>query len=109
MQSEAIMGSAPAPLSLNQPLEDGLSARVLLASIRRHLAIVVAFTLLLSAAGYVLALGEPAWYQAEGVLVIKPPPRRTAEIQELPDASLDLNGLQSEVDILKSRLVIEPV
>src|SRR5262249_46580375 len=32
-----------------------------------------------------------------------------AEIQELPDPSPDINFIQSEVDILKSRSVIEPV
>ena len=100
---------APSASELSQRFEDGLSARALLSSIRRHLAIVLAFTLSLCAAGYLYGLGLPAWYQAEGVLVIHAQPRRTAEIQELPDPSLDLNGIQSELDILKSRLVIEPV
>jgi polysaccharide biosynthesis transport protein len=94
---------------LSQPFEDGLSARALLASIRRHLTIVVAFTLLFAAAGILIALGEPAWYQAEGVLVIPAVPQRMAELQELPDSSPDQDSIQSQVDILQSRSVIEPV
>src|SRR5271156_2549290 len=107
--NEAMMVDVPSPHDLSQTFEDGLSARALLLSMRRHPAIILAFTLSLCAAGYLVGLGLPAWYQAEGALVIHAQPRRTAEIQELPDPSLDLNGLQSEVDILKSRLVIEPV
>jgi len=94
---------------LSQPFEDGLSARALLASIRRHLMIVVAFTLLFAAAGILVSLGQPAWYQAEGVLVIPAVPQRTAELQELPDSSPDQDSIQSQVDILQSRSVIEPV
>ena len=92
-----------------ESFEDGLSARALLSSIRRHLAIVLAFTLSLCAAGALVGLGLPAWYQAEGVLVIRAVPQRTAEIEELPDPNPDVNFIQSEVDILKSRSVIEPV
>jgi len=82
---------------------------MLLLSIRRHLVVVLAFTLSLCAAGALVGLGLPAWYQAEGVLVLRAVPRSAAEIQELPDPFLDINFIQSEVDILKSRSVIEPV
>ena len=99
------MGDGPSPVGLNHPLEDGLSARALLSSIRRHPVLVAVFTLSLCVAGYLYALGQPAWYQAEGVLVIRAEPRSTADIQELPDPS-DVN---SEIDIVKSRSVIEPV
>ena len=99
------MGDGPSPVGLNHPLEDGLSARALLSSIRRHPVLVAVFTLSLCIAGYLYALGQPAWYQAEGVLVIRAEPRSTADIQELPDPS-DVN---SEIDIVKSRSVIEPV
>lgn len=94
---------------LSRPFEDGLSARALLASIRRHLAIVVVFTLSLGAAGALFALGLPAWFKAEGVLVIPAAPQRIAELQELPDASPDQYSIQSQVDIVESRSVIEPV
>jgi uncharacterized protein involved in exopolysaccharide biosynthesis/Mrp family chromosome partitioning ATPase len=91
-------------------MEDGLSARTLLSSIRRHPAIVLAFTLSLCTAGALVGLGLPSWYKAEGVLVIRAVPQRsTAEIQELPDPNPDVNFIQSEVDILKSQSVIEPV
>ena len=86
--TEAMIGDGPSASELSQRFEDGLSARALLSSIRRHLAIVLAFTFSLCAAGYLYGLGLPAWYQAEGVLVIHALPRRTAEIQELPDPSL---------------------
>ena len=90
--------------------EDGISARALLSSIRRHLAVVLACTLSLCAAGALVGLGLPAWYKAEAVLVIRAVPQRTAELQELPDpSSPDLTFIQSEVDILTSRSVIEPV
>jgi succinoglycan biosynthesis transport protein ExoP len=92
-----------------QRFEDGLSARMLLSSIRRHLVVVLAFTLSLCAAGALVGLGLPAWYKAEGVLVLRAVPRSVAEIQELPDPLLEVNFIQSEVDILKSRSVIEPV
>jgi uncharacterized protein involved in exopolysaccharide biosynthesis/Mrp family chromosome partitioning ATPase len=92
-----------------ESFEDGLSARALLSSIRRHLFLVLAFTLSLCVAGYLYGQGLPAWYQAEGVLVVHVQPQRTAEIQELPDPVPDLNVIQSETDILRSRLVIEPV
>jgi uncharacterized protein involved in exopolysaccharide biosynthesis/Mrp family chromosome partitioning ATPase len=104
-----MMGDGLSIRDPGQPFEDALSARMLLSSIRRHLVIVLAFTLSLCAAGAVVGLGLPAWYQAEGVLVIRTVPRSAAEIQELPDPGLDVNFIQSEVDILKSRSVIEPV
>jgi uncharacterized protein involved in exopolysaccharide biosynthesis/Mrp family chromosome partitioning ATPase len=104
-----MMGDEPPISDLGQPFEDGLSARALLLSIRRHRAMVLAFTLSLCAAGALVGLGLPAWYQAEGVLIIRAVPQRTAEFQELPDPSPDVNFIQSEADILKSRSVIEPV
>src|SRR6516225_1866875 len=104
-----MMGDGLSIRDLSQPFEDGLSARALLSSIRRHLVMVLVVTLSLCAAGALVGLGLPAWYQAEGVLVIRAVPQRTAEIQELPDPSPDINFIQSEVDILKSRSVIEPV
>jgi len=105
-----MMGDGMSIRDLGQRLEDGLSARMLLSSIRRHPAIVLAFTLSLCTAGALVGLGLPSWYQAEGVLVIRAVPQRsTAEIQELPDPNPDTNFIQSEVDILKSQSVIEPV
>jgi polysaccharide biosynthesis transport protein len=104
-----MMGDGLLAGDLSQPAADGLSARVLLSSIRRHLVIVIAFTLSLSAAGALIGLGLPAWYQAEGVLVIHARPQRSAELQELPDPGAEVSVIQSEVDILQSRSVIEPV
>ena len=94
---------------LSQPAADGLSARALLSSIRRHLVIVIIFTVSLCAVGWLIGLGLPAWYKAEGVLVIHARPQRLAELQELPDPAADISVIQSEVDILQSRSVIEPV
>jgi polysaccharide biosynthesis transport protein len=104
-----MIGVGPSVSDLGQPFEDGLSARALLSSIRRHWAMVLAFTLSLCAAGALVGLGLPAWYQAGGVLVIRAVPQRSAEIQELPDPSPDIYFIQSETDILQSRSVIEPV
>src|SRR6516225_5416116 len=104
-----MMGDGLFASDLGRPFEDGLSAQALLSSMRRHLALVLAFTLSLCAAGAFIGLGLPSWYQAEGVVVIRAVPRSTAEIQELPDPSPDLNFIQSEADILQSRSVIEPV
>jgi len=104
-----MMGDGLSIRNLGQRFEDGLSARMLLSSIRRHPVIVLAFTLSLCAAGALAGLGLPAWYQAEGVMVIRAVPQRTAEIQELPDPRPDADFIQSEVDILQSRSVIEPV
>src|ERR1700730_6545037 len=92
-----------------ETIEDGLSARALLSSIRRHLAVVLVCSLVLSVVGALVGLGLPSWYQAEGVLVIRAVPQRSAEIQELPDPNPDTNFVQSEADILKSQSVIEPV
>ena len=103
------MGDGLLAGDLNQPAADGLSARVLLSSIRRHLVIVIVFTLLLCAVGWLIGLGLPAWYKAEGVLVIHARPQRLAELQELPDPAAEISVIQSEVDILLSRSVIEPV
>jgi capsular exopolysaccharide synthesis family protein len=104
-----MMSDVLSPGSLDQSSQDGLSARALLLSIRRHLILVLGFTLSLCVAGALVGLGLPAWYKAEGVLVIRALPQRSAEFQELPDPAPDVNFIQSEVDILKSRSVIEPV
>jgi polysaccharide biosynthesis transport protein len=109
MQYEAMMGDGLLGGDFHQSVVDGVSARVLLASIRRHLGIVVGLTLSLSTAGALIGLGLPAWYQADGVLVIHARSQRLAELQELPDPVPDLNVVQSEADILQSRTVIEPV
>ncbi len=103
------MGDGLLAGELSQPAADGLSARALLSSIRRHLVIVIAFTLSLCVVGALIGLGLPAWYQAEGVLVIHARPQRLAELQELPDPTADISVIQSEVDILLSRSVSEPV
>jgi uncharacterized protein involved in exopolysaccharide biosynthesis len=103
------MGDGVLVSDLSQRFEDGLSARAILSSIRRHLAMVLAFTLSLCIAGALVGLGLPAWFKAEGVVVVHSRPQRTADLQELPDPSFDLNVIQSEVDILQSRSVIEPV
>src|SRR5215471_11975721 len=105
-----MMGDWPSVDNLSRPLEDGLSARALLSSIRRHLTMVLTLTLLLGTAGALVGLGLPAWFKAEGVVVIHSRPQRMTDLQELPDpSSPDLNVIQSEVDILQSRSVIEPV
>jgi len=98
------------PGDVSRPFEDGLSARALLSSIRRHWAIVLALTLSLGIAGALVGLGLPVWFKAEAVLVIKSRPQRTADLQELPDpSSPELSVIVSETDILQSRSVIEPV
>ncbi|MBV8337114.1 MAG: hypothetical protein JO358_17100 [Alphaproteobacteria bacterium] len=109
MLHEVTMGDGLVAGDFSQPTAEGLSARVLIASIRRHFVIVLLCALLLCLAGALLGLGLPAWYQAEGVLVINARPQRTAELQELPDPVLDTSVIQSEVDTLQSRSVIEPV
>ena len=103
------MGDGLLAGDLSRPAADGLSARALLSSIRRHLVIVIVFTVSLCAVGALIGLGLPAWYQAEGVLVIHARPQRSAELQELPDPGAEISVIQSEVDILQSRSVIEPV
>jgi succinoglycan biosynthesis transport protein ExoP len=104
-----MMGDGLLVSDLSQRFEDGLSARAILSCIRRHLAMVLAFTLSLCIAGALVGLGLPAWFKAEGVVVIHSRPQRMADLQELPDPTPDLNVIQSEVDILQSRSVIEPV
>src|ERR1700726_2596806 len=106
---ESMIGDGLSIGDLGQRFEDGLSTRMLLSSIRRHRAMVLAFTLSLCAAGALVGLGLPAWFKAEGVVVIHSRPQRMADLQELPDPSPDLNVISSEVDILQSRSVIEPV
>jgi len=106
--NEVMMVGKLLPSELN-PLEDGLSARMLLSSIRHHLTTVIAFTVLLCIVGALVGLGLPAWFTAQGVVVIHTRPQRMADLQELPDPSPDVNVIQSEVDILQSRSVIEPV
>jgi uncharacterized protein involved in exopolysaccharide biosynthesis/Mrp family chromosome partitioning ATPase len=56
-----------------------------------------------------VGLGLPAWFRAEGILVIHARQQRISELQELPDPTPDSSFIQSEVDILQSRSVIEPV
>ena len=92
-----------------QSFEDGLSMRTLLSSIRRHIPVVLVFTFSLCALGALVGLGLPAWFEADGVVVINARPQRMAELQELPDPLADLYFIQSEADILQSRSVIEPV
>jgi polysaccharide biosynthesis transport protein len=94
---------------LGRTSDEGLSARALLSAIRRHWALVLCSTLLMCAAGAFIGLGLPAWFQAEGVVVIPAVPQRIEEFQELPDPTPDLYVIQSQVDILQSRSVIEPV
>jgi polysaccharide biosynthesis transport protein len=92
-----------------QMSEEGLSARALLSAIRRHWALVLCSTLLMCAAGAFIGLGLPAWFKAEGVVVIPAVPQRLSDLQELPDPTPDVNVIESQVDILQSRSVIEPV
>src|SRR5689334_7289209 len=102
------MGDGLFVSDVGHPL-DGLSARALFSAIRRHLPLVLVFTFTLCAAGALIGLGLPAWFEADGVVVIHARPQRMAELQELPDATPDLYVIQSEADILQSRSVIEPV
>src|SRR5438270_8483978 len=99
----------PIPFDISHGLENALSARALLSSIRRHLALVAALMLSLAAIGGIFGLGLPAWFQAESVLIVNARPQRIAEVQELPDPVPDLAVMRSEVDMLQSRSVIEPV
>jgi uncharacterized protein involved in exopolysaccharide biosynthesis/Mrp family chromosome partitioning ATPase len=108
-RNEAMMVVEPFSVDPARVLEEGLSARALLSSIRRHLATVLGFTFALCAVGALVGLGLPGWFKAEGVLVIHARQQRIAEFQELPDPSPDPSFIQSEVDILQSRSVIEPV
>src|SRR6516165_8295590 len=82
-----MVAQQPLPyFDVSQEMDDGLSVRALLASIRRHLGVVLVLFLSFCAAGAVIGLGLPPWVQAEAVLVI-----------------------HCEVDVLQSRSVIEPV
>jgi polysaccharide biosynthesis transport protein len=93
-----------------QGTSDPFSPRVLLLCIRRHLGVVLALPLSLCAAGAVIGLGLPPWFQAEGVLVIHAQPQRVSDVQEvLSDPLPDLYVIRSEADVLQSRSVIEPV
>jgi uncharacterized protein involved in exopolysaccharide biosynthesis len=93
-----------------QGTSDPFSPRVLLLCIRRHLGVVLALSLSLCAAGAVIGLGLPPWFQAEGVLVIHAQPQRVSDVQEvLSDPLPDLYVIRSEADVLQSRSVIEPV
>jgi len=94
---------------LGEGMGDALSARALVSSIRRHWGAVLALSLSLCALGAVAGLGLPLKFQAEGVLVINSRPERLADIQELPGSAADLPAVLSEVDVLRSRSVIEPV
>jgi uncharacterized protein involved in exopolysaccharide biosynthesis/Mrp family chromosome partitioning ATPase len=95
---------------VGQEMDDGLSARALLSSIRRHLGVVLGLSLSLCAAGAAIGLGLPPKFQAEAVLVIHSRPQRVSDIQEVfPDPLPDLPVIRSEADVLQSRSVIEPV
>src|SRR5215472_2127930 len=98
-----------APIDIGHGFEDGLSVRALLSSIRRHLVLVSTLSLLLCAVGAVVGLGLPSWFQAETVLIINARPQRIADVQEQPDPIPDRAVMRSEVDMLQSRSVIEPV
>ena len=106
-----MVAQQPLPyFDVSQEMDDGLSVRALLASIRRHLGIVLLLFLSLCAAGAVIGLGLPPQFQAEGVLVIHSRSEHVTDVQEvLPDASPDLLTVRSEADVLQSRSVIEPV
>jgi len=97
------------PFDGGHGLADGLSARALLSSIRRHPVLVAALALSLAVVGGVFGLGLPAWFQAGSVLIVNARPQRIAEVQEMPDPAPDLAVMRSEVDMLQSRSVIEPV
>jgi uncharacterized protein involved in exopolysaccharide biosynthesis/MinD-like ATPase involved in chromosome partitioning or flagellar assembly len=114
--SDANMVEQPGPayFDLSKEMDKGLSAQMLVTSIRRHLGVVVALSLSLCLAGAVIGLGLPRWFQAEAVLVIHSRPQRISDVQEvLADPSPDIAGsapvIRSEADVLQSRSVIEPV
>jgi polysaccharide biosynthesis transport protein len=100
----------PTYFDVNQETHDGLSARTLLTSIRRHLGLVSALFLGLALTGAILGLGLPSRFQAEAVLVIHSRPQRISDVQEVfPDPLPDIPVIRSEADVLQSRSVIEPV
>src|SRR5438132_2959021 len=91
-------------------MDDGLSARALLLSIRRHLGVVLVLALSLCAVGAVIGLGLPPRFQAEATLVVHSRPLRVSDVQEVLGNPLpDIFVIRSEVDVLQSRSVIEPV
>jgi polysaccharide biosynthesis transport protein len=95
---------------VSHEMDDGLSARMLLTSIRRHLGVVLTLFLSFCSVGAVIGLGLPPGFQAESVLVIRSRPQRVSDVQEvLPDPLPDIPVIRSEADVLQSRSVIEPV
>ena len=91
-------------------MSDGLSARALLSSVRRHLGVVVGLSLLFCLLGAFIGLGLPPRFQAQGVLIIRSEPQRISNVQEvLPDRSPETSTILSEADVLRSRSVIESV
>jgi polysaccharide biosynthesis transport protein len=89
---------------------DGLSARALLKSMRRHWVVLATMLILFSLAGAAIGLGLPPHYKASGVLVIYSQPPRVADVQEvLPDQGTDMSAIASQADVLGSRSVIEHV
>jgi polysaccharide biosynthesis transport protein len=89
---------------------DGLSARALLQSLRRHWAVVAAAVVLFALAGAAVGLGLPPRYKASGTLVIYSQPLQVSDVQEvLPDQATDMAAIASQVDVLRSRSVIEDV
>jgi uncharacterized protein involved in exopolysaccharide biosynthesis/Mrp family chromosome partitioning ATPase len=66
--------------------------------------------LLFCLSGATIGLGLPPHFKAEGVLVIYSQPQRVADVQEvLPDPATDLPAIRSELDVLRSRSLIEQV
>jgi polysaccharide biosynthesis transport protein len=89
---------------------DGLSARALLKSLRRHRLVVGTLVILFGLAGAAVGLGLPPRYKATGELVIYAQPPRVADVQEvLPDQEGTMEAIQSQADVLSSRSVIEQV
>src|ERR1700674_1456886 len=85
-----MMGDEVSSRDTGQGYDDGLSARALLSSMRRHLVVVLTLSLSLGAAGAVIGLGLPPWFQAETVLIIHARPQRITDVQELPDPVPDI-------------------
>jgi succinoglycan biosynthesis transport protein ExoP len=105
-----MIDQAQFPYPDGQEMDNGLSARALLLSIRRHLGVVLVLSLALCAGGTVIGLGLPPRVQAEATLVIHPRPLRVSDVQEVLGNPLpDVLVIRSEVDVLQSRSVIEPV
>jgi uncharacterized protein involved in exopolysaccharide biosynthesis/Mrp family chromosome partitioning ATPase len=90
--------------------EGGLSARALLKSIRRHRILVPAVVLLFCGIGAIVGLGLPPRYTATGELVVRSQPPHIADVQEvLPGQATDPAAIRSELDVLRSRSLIEQV